>query len=115
MIVTLCLQFDGASLGSVACRNIENKYFDTNSLQSYKNMYKAKDIEYYLDQPDCDDGWICTRAYVDFHYPGIDMDSAKGKRILDKVFDDDGENLVDITGANWGHIYDTQPDPVNAD
>jgi hypothetical protein len=106
MLVTLCFQFDGATINSTACDNIEKEHFCESRLKTYAQMYQADSVEYYLDEPNCDDGWVCTRAYMKFDFPDVIVDSEECQKVLENVFSDDGERISDMVNADSYELYD---------
>jgi hypothetical protein len=98
MKITLCFQFDGAVMHTDACDSIEKDCFNDKQLEKYAENYGADAFSYYLDQPNCDDGWVCTRAYVSFYFNGVKSDNCE--ELLDKI--DDGSEISEII-EDLGH------------
>lgn len=94
MKVTLCFQFDGATLNSDSCDLITKDCFNEKKLKEYSNEYGADSFSYYLDQPNFDDGWVAIVAYLSLFFDDIDENSPEYESILDKI--NDGEKVSEI-------------------
>lgn len=94
MKVTLCYQFDGVPLHTTACDLIEKECFNDKKLEEYASEYGADSFDYYLDQPNCDDGWVCTVAYLDFHFDNVKENTVDWDKIIAKI--GDGEKVSEL-------------------
>lgn len=108
MIATLCFQFIGYAYGTKAFHNLEKNILSEPLLEKYAETYGSKNVVAYLDQSPSDDGFVCSIAYLNFHFPDVEQDSEQAEEIIERM--NDGKELALQMKCDCSWFYDIRSD-----